>query len=81
LPLSAERGEHEYQKQNNTKIHRRKEGKEMVYRVIYGKEGFPMAVWKKSEHEATKFAREMRRVGYDVSVYAHDAAGARRMKL
>lgn len=51
-----------------------------TYKVVYSKNGYPLAVVKSSEAEAKAFAKKFRKVGYDAEVWCYNANGAKLVK-
>ena len=53
----------------------------MRYQIVYSKRGFPLIAWRDSEREAKDFADKFRKVGYEVTVWLHSEAGARKTDI
>lgn len=51
------------------------------YQIIYSKQGFPLCTWSNDTDAAREIAERLRRVGYTVDVWEHDAESARKVDL
>lgn len=53
----------------------------MRYQILYSKRGDPLTAWRDSEQEAKALSERLRKVGYEVTVWLHSEAGARKTDI